>query len=533
MSDAAHLRRRSALRLALAGVVLLLEYLGISFFFDAYSVAQRGGVWAVLGYAGRLGPLFVVAATAFLIFPRQRDAETRALQAPRVVLLVSHVFLLFGFFLVTALAFGGEEAPAGSVILWMVSWAALGLMTAGTLFVGVLGGWRWSSRGLARAVLAGGALGVLAWVAGSLSTELWAPLTRGTFYAVATLLRAVSFEVESEPSQALIGLEGFQVLIAPVCSGAEGIGLFTVLASAFLYRCRETLKFPQALLLLPLGMIGIWVGNVCRIAALMVVGARLSPAVAIGSFHSKAGWVFFCGITIGLIFLANRLPVFSKLPVATAKAERAQTENPVAPLLVPILVWTGTGLVTSAFASGFDALYGVRVLGAGVALWMYRDAYRAWLERPTVWAWVTGLFVGIIWLVVPGAGDPPLSPRGSMALAWPSWLYVLWLLVRCCGSILVIPLCEELAFRAYLARWITVRQFWELPFRQITVRGILLSAIAFGVVHDRWFIATFSGVIFALLVRRTGRLSDAVVAHAVSNTVIAVAVIVGDEWQHW
>jgi hypothetical protein len=104
---------------------------------------------------------------------------------------------------VTTLVFGRPDAPAGPAALWIGLWAAVGASSAITLLVGVLG------SGTVRAVvstslLLGLGVGVAAWIAGRLTTALWAPLTHATFALVVTLLRPWFPEVVSVPEESLI-----------------------------------------------------------------------------------------------------------------------------------------------------------------------------------------------------------------------------------------------------------------------------------------------------------------------------------------
>ncbi|MFI5457363.1 MAG: archaeosortase/exosortase family protein [Isosphaerales bacterium] len=92
------------------------------------------------------------------------------------------------------------------------------------------------------------------------------------------------------------------------------------------------MRFPHALLLIPLGTALSWVANVGRIAALIVVGDQGWPGVAAGGFHSQAGWLAFNGIALGLFVLARRVRVFSKFePIA--ETEPAAMVNPTAAYL--------------------------------------------------------------------------------------------------------------------------------------------------------------------------------------------------------
>jgi exosortase/archaeosortase family protein len=49
--------------------------------------------------------------------------------------------------------------------------------------------------------------------------------------------------------------------------------------------------FPKAFVVLPIGIGAIWLLNTARVAALVSLGAHVSPEVAIGGFHSQAGWI--------------------------------------------------------------------------------------------------------------------------------------------------------------------------------------------------------------------------------------------------
>ena len=78
------------------------------------------------------------------------------------------------------------------------------------------------------------------------------------------------------------GIKDFSVSIAPVCSGFEGIGLIWAFLGGYLVLFRRDLRFPQALLLIPIGTVIIWLFNVLRIVVLVLVGAWGRPEVARG-----------------------------------------------------------------------------------------------------------------------------------------------------------------------------------------------------------------------------------------------------------
>ena len=98
---------------------------------------------------------------------------------------------------------------------------------------------------------------------------------------------------------------------------------------------------------------------------------------------------------------------------------------------------------------------------------------------------------------------------------------------------ITVPLAEELAFRGYLVRKLISSEFESVDPRRFTWLSFLLSSILFGAIHDRWLAGTLAGMAFALALYRRGRISDAVVAHATSNALIAAFVLSTGSWSLW
>ena len=90
------------------------------------------------------------------------------------------------------------------------------------------------------------------------------------------------------------------------------MGLILVFLGAYLAFCRQTFRFPRALLFLPLGVAAMWLANVARIALLVAVGVWISPTVAVQGFHSQAGWLAFNGISLGLVLASRRIRFFTQ-----------------------------------------------------------------------------------------------------------------------------------------------------------------------------------------------------------------------------
>jgi exosortase E/protease (VPEID-CTERM system) len=379
------------------------------------------------------------------------------------------------------------------------------------------------------AILIGIATGSLGWIAGQLTNRLWEPLCFGTFSTVACLLRLAGLDVVSRPERYVIGTPGFRVAIAPECSGFEGIGLIWIFLGAYLWLFRRELRFPRAFLLLPIGTVVIWLANSVRIAALVILGTYGSQAVALGGFHSQAGWLAFNAVGLGLVIASHRSRFFR--PGAGPHLRRTGP-NPAAAYLGPVLALLATMMVTGAFSAGFDRLYPLRVLAAGIVLWHYRSEYT---DLRRTWSWeamAIGTAVFAIWMALepgPTEADPIIRWLGGLPRGWAAG----WLAFRIVGSALVVPLAEELAFRSFLIRRLISADFTDTPSGQFTLRSFVISSVLFGALHGRWLAGTLAGFLYAVALYRRRELSDAVVAHATTNTLIAAHVLATGCWSMW
>ena len=115
-------------------------------------------------------------------------------------------------------------------------------------------------------------------------------------------------------------------------------------------------------------------------------------------------------------------------------------------------------------------------------------------------------------------------------MAQPVWLAALWLGIRAIGSIVMVPIAEELAFRGLLHRWLISRRFETVEFAQFTWLAFIASSLLFGLMHQRWIEGALAGAVFALLMYRSGRLSDPMAAHMTANAVIVVWAIAARNW---
>ena len=524
--------------------LLLGEYLWISLQFDAVPLLQSAGIAGELGRFGVLAPLFVVIATVTYIVSGRKLRDELALVLAQdtgsarryTVGLVANLICFVSLYMLTAQLLQRAEAdmPIGGE--WMLIWLLSAAGTGGSLLFSLLP-WR-AVRLLGRnalGVLALGCLaGVLAWAAGLATEQLWLRMSTATLQTVYFWMRPFSDQIIYSPEDAAIGTDAFVVIVAPECSGIEGIGLIVVVMAAYLWSARTRLRFPRAFWVLPVAIIAVWIGNSLRIAALIAVGIQLSPEIALSGFHSKAGWLFFCAIALALIAIVERTRWLAAVD-APATQEKAETWNPAATYLSPLLALIATSLLSALFSTGFDRFYGLRIFVVLGVLYLQRR----FLPRPS---WAASWHAPVIGLVLFGLWFG-LCPRpeaaavaelkGHIAQLGQPWA-ALWLGLRAFGALLTVPIAEELAFRGFLLRRLISADFTEVDRRRLTPLSLGISSLAFGLLHPgAVLVATLAGVAYGYAQALRGRTADAVIAHAITNGSIAIAVLGFDQYWLW
>jgi exosortase/archaeosortase family protein len=114
------------------------------------------------------------------------------------------------------------------------------------------------------------------------SDRLWKPAAALTFEMIKVLLRPFDNAVIANSVARTIGTQKFRVEIAPSSSGLEGVGLMLIFSILWLWFFRSDYKFPRALLLIPIGVVVIFLLNAVRIATLILIGNAGARAIAVG-----------------------------------------------------------------------------------------------------------------------------------------------------------------------------------------------------------------------------------------------------------
>lgn len=361
-----------------------------------------------------------------------------------------------------------------------------------------------------------------------IAEEAWKGRMIDASFSLGSQLLSFAFDdVIIKTQEQIFGVPGFQIFVHYSCSGYEGVGLITLFLGFYLFLRRKELSFPGALLLLPLGMVASWIANGFRLAGLVAIGAWVSPTIAMGGFHSNAGWLAFVLLGLAFVFVVDKFGFFHK----EAKLKTApDVDFPSAPYLAPLLIQLMMTTVFAAFTVGLDVFYPARMLIVVGVLWSFRKTYSQLeiFSTPSFLSVAAGIAVYALWIgLIPEV--QAVDPRSEL----PGSLVLLWFFSRLLGSAIVVPLVEELAFRGYLLRRLQDRWFWNIPIGRLTVFSVAVSSIIFGAMHQAWFAGCLAGAAYAWVTSIRGRLGDAVLAHAVTNFCIALHVVALHRWDLW
>lgn len=373
---------------------------------------------------------------------------------------------------------------------------------------------------------------ILACLAGNSSRSLWPWAAATTFDLTRLLVSPFIKDLIVEPATMVIGSRRFLVEIAPECSGLEGVGLMLAFGVTWLTFFGKKCRFPQALLLLPAGAALIFLLNSVRIAALILIGNAGAERIAAGGFHSQAGWIVFNLIALGFTVTAGKVPWLSnkegRQPAATS------FENPTAAWLMPFVMILAAGMISRTLTGDFEWLYPLRFFAAVATLAFFRKTYAGFDWRIGWFGPLVGFIAFVVWIgldrfVTSGAETMPTS----LAMATP-FSRNAWLAFRVLSAVITVAVAEELAFRGFLYRRLLSADFETISMRRFSWVAILVSSVIFGALHgSQWLAGTVAGALYSFALLRRGRIGDAVAAHASTNALIAIDVLVFHHWHLW
>jgi exosortase E/protease (VPEID-CTERM system) len=520
-------------RAAILCALFFVEKFFLTQFVDLARADAALGIGEHFRHAQHFGFRFIVALVAALIvfgFARGRPWRSLTPQVAhfRPAWLAVHLALIACLAWLSSQLFPPTPSPipfAAVICLWLACAAAA--VFCAFVAMAPLPLWLKAARALGNVWFYSVTAALAAAAAIPLTQDLWRTTSAATFELVRLILLPILPGLTAEPATRVLGTQRFAVEILEFCSGLEGMSLILVFMTVWLWYFRKEYRFPRALLLIPFGVTLMFALNAVRIAVLVLIGNGGYPEVAEYGFHSQAGWIAFNAVAVGIAAWSRRSRWLNRSAEPLA---RGQSDNPTSVFLMPLLAILAAGMLSHALSGRFEWFYPLRLLACAAIIVFYRRRLLA-LDWHASWRGpLLGLGVFIVWtlganFLVPHSGMPQELAVASPGLRWG------WIICRVAGSVLTVPLAEELAYRGFLMRRLQSREFDLLDYRRVSWLAVAASSVVFGAAHGAlWPPGIVAGFAYGWIVKRQGQLGEAVTAHMTTNLLVAGVALGSGNW---
>jgi CAAX prenyl protease-like protein len=127
-----------------------------------------------------------------------------------------------------------------------------------------------------------------------------------------------------------------------------------------------------------------------------------------------------------------------------------------------------------------------------------------------------------------------LFPKAASSLSPALQHDYFFLSIRVMSSVLLVPVLEELFWRGWLMRWLINTDFLKVPLGTYQATSFCVVALLFASEHGSyWDVGLLAGIIYNLWIVRAKNLADCILAHAVTNGILAIYVLTAGHWEYW
>jgi exosortase E/protease (VPEID-CTERM system) len=530
------------LRAITAFILIALEMLTVSLAVDARLINDGGLSWLLSSMGITLRWLIIFTAVLILIlyFRPKTKSKLFALSLIKPFSFLALIFHLsfFGLFFAVTLKVFNPEVTSNAI--WQVIW----LLLSGFVFsswVNLLTNFKeicafclTHKTNLLISSLAA----VIVITLNFYAQSFWEPLSLVTLNGAEWMLSLFFNDIYLDAPEKLLGMNDFLVHISAECSGLEGLVIGLIVTSVYLFMLQANLRFPLAFLLLPLAALLAIIFNISRVAILITIGAFLSPEIAVGGFHSVAGWFTAVLVSFLIIFVFTSMSVFNKKTdyiLVDSNSDECEIilvdDSQLAwAILVPFILFLVTTLLSSIFVDEFNYLYPLKVI-IGILSLAYFWSFYAWEKtKKSIEPILAGFLVAILWVIL-----MPTNPEYDLNFidtikAMPLWLMVVWCLFRIIGFWIIAPILEELVFRGYLIARLSRQPLLNVNKLQFSVVALIISSVLFGFIHNDIIAGTMAGIVFAVIRYRHNSLVEPIISHVSANVFVALWATATGQW---
>ncbi len=216
--------------------------------------------------------------------------------------------------------------------------------------------------------------------------------------------------------------------------------------------------------------------------------------------------------------------------------------SPAFPYTAPFAVFLGFLVLHTVLPLPDLADQVLRVAAMTLVLWFVARPVLDFRVRNVAGTLLVGLFVFVLWI------GPDLLFPGYRR----HWLFTNWitgsagrnsrelqgqaavLVLRAVRSAGIVPIVEELFWRAWMMRWLIAPDFRAVRLGAYTAQSFWIVAFLFASEHGSyWDVGLAAGIVYNWWMVRTRSLGDLILAHAVTNACLSAYVVMAGKWEYW
>jgi len=177
--------------------------------------------------------------------------------------------------------------------------------------------------------------------------------------------------------------------------------------------------------------------------------------------------------------------------------------------------------------------YIIKVLLTGILLIFYFKKYKEIKKfKLSILGIITGIIIFLIWISIEAFYKRiPTSIYNPYDLG--NNFFIPLVLIKLAGMVLIAPLIEELFTRSFLIRILINTEYEKVKIGKFTWLSFIITVLFFGFSHSMWLPGIITGIILNLLLYKTKDLSACIQSHAVANIVLAIYVLITQNFMYW
>ena len=216
--------------------------------------------------------------------------------------------------------------------------------------------------------------------------------------------------------------------------------------------------------------------------------------------------------------------------------------SPSAPYVVPFAVFMGLLAAQPYVPLPQSVEYALRCAILAAVLWIFSRRQISFKVVNPLGSISIGLLVIVVWVgpdaLIPGYRQHWLFTNSitgqTSTMTEAAKADVVALFFRALRAIVLVPIVEELFWRAWMLRWAANTDFESMPLGSYTTQSFWIVAALFASVHGPyWEVALICGIVWNWWMGKTRSLGDMILTHAVANAALSAYVLATGKWEYW